>query len=70
MSRILTALLCVCVHSHRSRDEERISKAGPLPIPAKMVEEMPKEQSASREEKQLPPLPGQRSLHINTHITV
>nr|UPX72079.1 ZO-1 [Megalobrama amblycephala] len=43
--------------SHRSRDEDRISKAGPLPLPAKMVEEMPKEQSAAREEKQLPPLP-------------
>ncbi len=53
-------------HSHRSRDEDRVSKAGPLPVPAKMVEEMPKEQTAAREEKQLPPLPGQRSLHMNT----
>lgn len=29
---------------------------------------MPKEQSAAREEKQLPPLPGQRSLHMDTLI--
>ncbi|XP_073724941.1 tight junction protein 1 isoform X9 [Misgurnus anguillicaudatus] len=49
--------------SHRSRDEERISKAGPLPLPAKMVEEMPKEQSASREEKQLPPLPEPKPVY-------
>ncbi|XP_057185403.1 tight junction protein ZO-1 isoform X8 [Triplophysa rosa] len=49
--------------SHRSRDEERISKAGPLPIPAKMVEEMSKEQSASREEKQLPPLPEPKPVY-------
>ncbi|XP_057185398.1 tight junction protein ZO-1 isoform X3 [Triplophysa rosa] len=48
---------------HRSRDEERISKAGPLPIPAKMVEEMSKEQSASREEKQLPPLPEPKPVY-------
>lgn len=66
---IFTVLLFVVLffytHSHRSRDEDRISKAGPLPLPAKMVEEMPKEQSAAREEKQLPPLPGQRSLHMD-----
>ncbi|XP_077067320.1 tight junction protein 1b isoform X34 [Siphateles boraxobius] len=49
--------------SHRSRDEDRISKAGPLPLPAKMVEEMPKEQSAAREEKQLPPLPEPKPVY-------
>ncbi|XP_056120972.1 tight junction protein ZO-1 isoform X6 [Rhinichthys klamathensis goyatoka] len=48
---------------HRSRDEDRISKAGPLPLPAKMVEEMPKEQSAAREEKQLPPLPEPKPVY-------
>lgn len=50
-----------CVCSHRSRDEDRISK--PLPLPAKMVEETHKalEQAGTREEKQLPPLPGQSS---------
>ncbi|XDV52718.1 hypothetical protein PO909_021397 [Leuciscus waleckii] len=49
--------------SHRSRDEDKISKAGPLPLPAKMVEEMPKEQSAAREEKQLPPLPEPKPVY-------
>ncbi|XDV52715.1 hypothetical protein PO909_021397 [Leuciscus waleckii] len=48
---------------HRSRDEDKISKAGPLPLPAKMVEEMPKEQSAAREEKQLPPLPEPKPVY-------
>ncbi|XP_051975178.1 tight junction protein ZO-1-like isoform X6 [Xyrauchen texanus] len=49
--------------SHRSREEERISKAGPLPLPAKMVEETPKEQTAVREEKQLPPLPEPKPVY-------
>uniref|UniRef100_A0A8C1NTV2 Zona occludens protein 1 n=1 Tax=Cyprinus carpio TaxID=7962 RepID=A0A8C1NTV2_CYPCA len=49
--------------SHRSRDEDRVSKAGPLPVPAKMVEEMPKEQTAAREEKQLPPLPEPKPVY-------
>ncbi|XP_059392145.1 tight junction protein ZO-1-like isoform X8 [Carassius carassius] len=48
---------------HRSRDEDRVSKAGPLPVPAKMVEEMPKEQTAAREEKQLPPLPEPKPVY-------
>ncbi|XP_052399561.1 tight junction protein ZO-1 isoform X4 [Carassius gibelio] len=48
---------------HRSRDEDRISKAGPLPLPAKMVEEMPREQTAAREEKQLPPLPEPKPVY-------
>uniref|UniRef100_A0A671NQP3 Tight junction protein 1b n=1 Tax=Sinocyclocheilus anshuiensis TaxID=1608454 RepID=A0A671NQP3_9TELE len=50
-------------HSHRSHDEDRVSKAGPLPVPAKMVEEMPKEQTAAREEKQLPPLPEPKPVY-------
>ncbi|XP_016373283.1 tight junction protein ZO-1-like isoform X7 [Sinocyclocheilus rhinocerous] len=49
--------------SHRSNDEDRVSKAGPLPVPAKMVEEMPKEQTAAREEKQLPPLPEPKPVY-------
>uniref|UniRef100_A0A8C2KVV1 Zona occludens protein 1 n=1 Tax=Cyprinus carpio TaxID=7962 RepID=A0A8C2KVV1_CYPCA len=49
--------------SHRSRDEDRISKAGPLPLPAKMVEEMAKEQTAAREEKHLPPLPEPKPVY-------
>uniref|UniRef100_A0A8C1TX88 Zona occludens protein 1 n=1 Tax=Cyprinus carpio TaxID=7962 RepID=A0A8C1TX88_CYPCA len=49
--------------SHRSRDEDRISKAGPLPLPAKMVEEMPKEQTAAREAKHLPPLPEPKPVY-------
>ncbi|XP_016133212.1 tight junction protein ZO-1 isoform X3 [Sinocyclocheilus grahami] len=49
--------------SHRSHDEDRVSKAGPLPVPAKMVEEMPKEQTAAREEKQLPPLPEPKPVY-------
>ncbi|XP_059401701.1 tight junction protein ZO-1-like isoform X11 [Carassius carassius] len=49
--------------SHRSRDEDRISKAGPLPLPAKMVEEMTKEQTSAREEKQLPPLPEPKPVY-------
>uniref|UniRef100_A0A8C2KY91 Zona occludens protein 1 n=1 Tax=Cyprinus carpio TaxID=7962 RepID=A0A8C2KY91_CYPCA len=48
---------------HRSRDEDRISKAGPLPLPAKMVEEMAKEQTAAREEKHLPPLPEPKPVY-------
>ncbi|XP_016097065.1 tight junction protein ZO-1-like [Sinocyclocheilus grahami] len=48
---------------HRSRDEDRVSKAGPLPLPAKMVEEMAKEQTAAREEKQLPPLPEPKPVY-------
>ncbi|XP_062848145.1 tight junction protein ZO-1 isoform X3 [Trichomycterus rosablanca] len=49
--------------SHRSRDEDHISK--PLPLPAKMVEETQKalEQSAPREEKQLPPLPEPKPVY-------
>ncbi|XP_058623524.1 tight junction protein ZO-1 isoform X8 [Onychostoma macrolepis] len=48
---------------HRSRDEDRVSKAGPLPVPTKMVEEVPKEQTAAREEKQLPPLPEPKPVY-------
>lgn len=46
--------------SHRSRDDERLSK--PASTPAKLVEEVPlpkpKESAIGRDEKQLPPLPG------------
>lgn len=53
------ASIFVC--SHRSRDDERISK--PSSTPAKLGEELPlpkpKESAIAREEKQLPPLPGQ-----------
>lgn len=48
--------------SHRSRDDERISK--PASTPAKLPEDVPlpkaKESAVAREDKQLPPLPGQR----------
>lgn len=52
----------IFVCSHRSRDDERVSK--PASTPAKLAEEVPmpkpKESAIAREEKQLPPLPGQR----------
>lgn len=58
----------VFVHSHRSRDDERLSK--PASTPAKLVEEVPlpkpKEPVIGRDEKQLPPLPGQRSTVTTT----
>lgn len=48
--------------SHRSRDDERISK--PASTPSKLPEDVPlpkaKESAVAREDKQLPPLPGQR----------
>ncbi|XP_035392511.1 tight junction protein ZO-1 isoform X3 [Electrophorus electricus] len=49
--------------SHRSREEERITK--PLPLPAKMVEETSKavEQTGTREDKQLPPLPEPKPVY-------
>lgn len=51
----------IFVRSHRSRDDERISK--PASTPVKLPEEVPlpkpKEAAIAREEKQLPPLPGQ-----------
>lgn len=49
-----------CIFSHRSRDDERASK--PASTPAKLAEEVPlpkPKESGGREEKQLPPLPGQ-----------
>lgn len=52
---------CIFVSSHRSRDDERTSK--PASTPAKLAEEIPlpkaKEAAIAREDKQLPPLPGQ-----------
>ncbi|XP_060891596.1 tight junction protein ZO-1 isoform X5 [Labrus mixtus] len=51
--------------SHRSRDDERMSK--PASTPAKLVEEVPlpkpKESAAAREEKQLPPLPEPKPVY-------
>ena len=54
-----------CHGSHRSRDEERVSKGAPIPMPAK--EESPKQELAAREDKQLPPLPGQNATPAYTH---
>ncbi|XP_071059644.1 tight junction protein ZO-1 isoform X9 [Pseudochaenichthys georgianus] len=51
--------------SHRSRDDERISK--PSSTPVKLPEEVPlpkpKEAVAAREEKQLPPLPEPKPVY-------
>ncbi|XP_075883430.1 tight junction protein 1 isoform X5 [Nelusetta ayraudi] len=51
--------------SHRSRDDERISK--PASTPAKLPEEVPlpkaKEPAVAREDKQLPPLPEPKPVY-------
>uniref|UniRef100_A0A3B4VG84 Zona occludens protein 1 n=1 Tax=Seriola dumerili TaxID=41447 RepID=A0A3B4VG84_SERDU len=51
--------------SHRSRDDERLSK--PASTPAKLAEEVPlpkpKESAIGREEKQLPPLPEPKPVY-------
>uniref|UniRef100_A0A4W6D011 Tight junction protein 1 n=1 Tax=Lates calcarifer TaxID=8187 RepID=A0A4W6D011_LATCA len=51
--------------SHRSRDDERLSK--PASTPAKLAEEVPlpkpKESTIAREEKQLPPLPEPKPVY-------
>uniref|UniRef100_A0A7N6A0N3 Zona occludens protein 1 n=1 Tax=Anabas testudineus TaxID=64144 RepID=A0A7N6A0N3_ANATE len=51
--------------SHRSRDDERLSK--PASTPAKLAEEVPlpkpKESAIAREEKQLPPLPEPKPVY-------
>uniref|UniRef100_A0A3B3YSM7 Zona occludens protein 1 n=1 Tax=Poecilia mexicana TaxID=48701 RepID=A0A3B3YSM7_9TELE len=51
--------------SHRSRDDERMSKSASTP--AKLVEDIPlpkpKDSSAAREEKQLPPLPEPKPVY-------
>uniref|UniRef100_I3JNS9 Zona occludens protein 1 n=1 Tax=Oreochromis niloticus TaxID=8128 RepID=I3JNS9_ORENI len=50
--------------SHRSRDDERISK--PASTPAKLAEEVPlpkPKESGGREEKQLPPLPEPKPVY-------
>ncbi|XP_051239025.1 tight junction protein ZO-1 isoform X8 [Dicentrarchus labrax] len=51
--------------SHRSRDDERMSK--PASTPAKLAEELPlpkpKESAIAREEKQLPPLPEPKPVY-------
>ncbi|XP_026166265.1 tight junction protein ZO-1 isoform X3 [Mastacembelus armatus] len=51
--------------SHRSRDDERLSK--PSSTPSKLAEEIPlpkpKESAIAREEKQLPPLPEPKPVY-------
>uniref|UniRef100_A0A3P8U5Y6 Zona occludens protein 1 n=1 Tax=Amphiprion percula TaxID=161767 RepID=A0A3P8U5Y6_AMPPE len=51
--------------SHRSRDDERMSK--PASTPAKLAEEVPlpkpKESAIAREDKQLPPLPEPKPVY-------
>ncbi|XP_074532844.1 tight junction protein 1 isoform X5 [Halichoeres trimaculatus] len=49
--------------SHRSRDDERMSK--PASTPAKLAEEvpLPKPKEPAREEKQLPPLPEPKPVY-------
>ncbi|XP_067356290.1 tight junction protein ZO-1 isoform X7 [Channa argus] len=51
--------------SHRSRDDERISK--PASTPAKLAEEVPlpkpKESAVAREDKQFPPLPEPKPVY-------
>uniref|UniRef100_A0A3Q2FXZ5 Tight junction protein 1b n=1 Tax=Cyprinodon variegatus TaxID=28743 RepID=A0A3Q2FXZ5_CYPVA len=58
--------------SHRSRDDERMSKSASTP--AKLVEDIPlpkpKDSAVAREEKQLPPLPGQRSVTLKTWLGI
>ncbi|XP_062404002.1 tight junction protein ZO-1 isoform X4 [Sardina pilchardus] len=49
--------------SHRSREEERVSKGAPIPMPAKMVEETPRQEAPPREDKQLPPLPEPKPVY-------
>lgn len=63
--KITPAKTSIFVCSHRSRDDERMSK--PASTPAKLAEEVPlpkpMESAVAREEKQLPPLPGQGCSH-------
>ncbi|XP_076124625.1 tight junction protein 1 isoform X6 [Alosa pseudoharengus] len=49
--------------SHRSREEERVSKGAPIPMPAKMVEETPRQEAPARQDKQLPPLPEPKPVY-------
>ncbi|KAG5273706.1 hypothetical protein AALO_G00154530 [Alosa alosa] len=48
---------------HRSREEERVSKGAPIPMPAKMVEETPRQEAPARQDKQLPPLPEPKPVY-------
>lgn len=55
------------VHSsHRSRDEDRVSKPGAMSTPVKSSDDgvlsQASDQASSRDEKILPPLPGTNSL--------
>ncbi|XP_063053124.1 tight junction protein ZO-1 isoform X3 [Engraulis encrasicolus] len=49
--------------SHRSREEERVSKGAPIPMPAKMPEELTKQEPPARDDKQLPPLPEPKPVY-------
>ncbi|KAG9341890.1 hypothetical protein JZ751_018207 [Albula glossodonta] len=53
--------------SHRSREEERISKPGAVSTPVKLSEEplisKPAEQPGAKEEKQIPPLPEPKPVY-------
>ncbi|KAJ4938349.1 hypothetical protein JOQ06_002969, partial [Pogonophryne albipinna] len=51
--------------SHRSRDDERISKPSstPVKLPEEVPQPKPKEAAAAREEKQLPPLPEPKPVY-------
>ncbi|XP_069383845.1 tight junction protein ZO-1 isoform X8 [Paralichthys olivaceus] len=51
--------------SHRSRDDERISKAAstPVKLPEDVPIPKPKESAIAREEKQLPPLPEPKPVY-------
>ncbi|XP_036391749.1 tight junction protein ZO-1-like isoform X3 [Megalops cyprinoides] len=53
--------------SHRSREEERISKPGAVSTPVKLSEEAltskPAEQPGAKEEKQVPPLPEPKPVY-------
>lgn len=64
--------ITIFVCSHRSRDDERVSKAASTP--AKLPEDIPlpkpKESAIAREEKQLPPLPGQRGRQQLAQVIV
>ncbi|KAG7245492.1 hypothetical protein INR49_010943 [Caranx melampygus] len=59
------AMKSMASSSHRSRDDERLSK--PASTPAKLVEEVPlpkpKEPVIGRDEKQLPPLPEPKPVY-------
>lgn len=58
----LDCLFFLNCFSHRSRDEDRISKPGGMSTPVKSFDDgvlsQASDQASSRDDKQLPPLPG------------